>query len=135
MTAKPPIKEAFRPAYFPQSEGVWARRGLVRCQQLAQAISEGREYYRWLDAPQLLKHALGLATDERRRFSLQYIYFDAEGTEGTAHREEIERFSRALDQKIEFQARSYQALVSEIVKHCGAADADYVAYLQSRYFK
>jgi hypothetical protein len=134
MTAKSPAKEAFRPAYFPQSEGVWVQRGLVRCQQLAQAISEGREQFRWLDVPQLLKHALGLASDEPRPFSLQYIYFDTEGPEGIAHREEIERFSGAVDQKIEFQARSYQALVSEIVKHCGAADADYVAYLQNRYF-
>jgi hypothetical protein len=135
MTARSPAKEAFRPAYFPQSEGVWARLGLVHCQQLAEAISDGREQFRWLDAPQLLKHALGLATAVPGRFSLHYMYFDAQGIEGTAHRDEIQRFFRAVGQEIGFQARSYQALVSDIVKHCGAEDANYLAYLQSRYFE
>lgn len=134
MIPKSTAKEAFRPAYFPQSGGVWARLGLTRCQQLAEAIANGRQHFRWLDAPQLLKHALGLATTAPGQFCLHYLYFNARGTESTAHSEEIQRFSEAVGEEIGFQARPYQALVSDIVKHCGAEHSAYAAYLQNRYF-
>jgi hypothetical protein len=134
MTPKSPGKDAFRSAYFPQSEGVWARVGLTRCQQLVAAVAAGREQFRWLDVPQLLKHALGLATSIPGRFSLSYFFFDACGNDGHAHQEEIDRFASLAGAEIGFVARSYQALFGEMVKHVGAANADYVAYLANRYF-
>ena len=135
MTAKSPGKEAFRPAYFPQSGGVWARLGMTRCQQLAEAVAAGSEQFRWLDVPQLLKHALGLGTSVSGRFSLHYVFFDAPSSEGTTHQEEIERFSEAVGRETGFVAQSYQALFKELVKHCGAKNASYVNYLDRRYFQ
>ncbi|RYZ83313.1 MAG: hypothetical protein EOP06_20205, partial [Proteobacteria bacterium] len=81
MTPKSMNKESFRPTYFPPDYGVWRERGLPSCQRLAEAISRGEEYFRWLDVPQLLKHALGLATALSDKFSLHYIYFDSFGSE------------------------------------------------------
>jgi hypothetical protein len=60
LTPKPAKKEFFRPAYFPPGEGPWARLGLNHCQALVHDIHVDVERYKYLDAPQLLKHALGV---------------------------------------------------------------------------
>lgn len=44
------------------------------CQSLAIDVDKGLERFRYLDVPQLLKHALGLATQLGDRFMLYYAY-------------------------------------------------------------
>lgn len=134
MTPKPARSDAFRPAYFPGGSPLWSSRGLPRCQRLAEAIAAGQEHFRWLDAPQLLKHALGLATAEPSRFSLYFLYFDGTGPYGTAHRDEVARFSSLVGEETGFVSRSYQALFDRLGSHTGEDDRDYLAYLGNRYF-
>lgn len=104
MTPKPKGKEPFKDKYFPEGEGLWAARGLPRCQALAEGMRDGRETFRYLDVAQLLKHALGLATQLGEGFSLFYIYYDWPGKASNVHRDEVERLHQ-----------------------------DYLAYLQKRY--
>jgi len=124
---------AFRPAYFPESGRLWAQRKLPYCQQLAEAITTGREQFQWLNAPQLLKHALGLATSATGRFSLQYLYFDGRGTEADAHRAEIERFTSLVGPELQFASQSYEELISALGNHVGADNLNYITYLRDRY--
>lgn len=134
MTPAPARTGAFRPAYFPASGPLWAGRGLHGCQRLAGAIAAGDERFRWLDAPQLLKHALGLATRTAGRFSLHYLYYDTGGPKGAAHRAEIGRFSSLAGEETRFVAGSYQDLFRSIRAHAAGADQDYLDYLADRYF-
>lgn len=127
-------KESFRPAYFPPDHGVWSKRGLPSCQRLAEAILKGEGYFRWLDVPQLLKHAVGLATALRVRFTLHYIYFDSPGTEGAGHAREIEGFTALVGEEIRFVPRSYQNFFRNLILNIGIDHSQYVSYLQERYF-
>ena len=134
MTPKAMCGEVFRPAYFPAADPIWRSRGLHRCQHLAEALQAGTEGFRWLDVPQLLKHALGLASAVPGQFSLHYIYFDHPGPEGAVHRAEIARFSTLAGDEIRFAPRSYQDLFCMLVPHISEQDRHYAAYLQDRYF-
>lgn len=67
-------------------------------------MRDGKETFRYLDAAQLLKHALGLATQLGDGFSLFYIYYDWPGKALNVHRDEVKRLHQ-----------------------------DYLAYLQNRY--
>ena len=62
LHAKAQQREAFKPKYFPDGAGLWQARGLRQSQALAQAMGSGEKVFRHFDAAQLLKHALGLAT-------------------------------------------------------------------------
>jgi len=96
-------------------------------------MNGGEETFRYLDAPQFLKHALGMATQLGDRFSLYYIYFDWPGTKTEKHSQEIERFSALVDSGLQFKAISYQELYSSL-KQVGGVDEGYMSYLRARYF-
>jgi hypothetical protein len=61
LTAKAASKELFKPKYFPPDRALWTSYDLPACQRVAQALVRQELAFRYLDAPQLLKHALGLA--------------------------------------------------------------------------
>ena len=65
-------EKTFKSKYFPESTELWSSRGLSACQTLAREMHEGTARFRYLDAPQLLKHALGLATQHPGNFELYY---------------------------------------------------------------
>lgn len=134
MTPKAAKGEVFRPAYFPDGYGVWINRGLPCCQRLAEAIAAGDECFRRLDVPQLLKHALGLATAVSNKFSLHYIYFDVTGPESIEHERELERFSAVINNEIRFVPRSYQSLFKELTPNLAIDHVQYMCYLKDRYF-
>src|SRR5258707_1392016 len=62
LHAKTQQRETFKQKYFPDGPGLWQARGLRQSQALAQAMGSGAKVFRHFDAAQLLKHALGLAT-------------------------------------------------------------------------
>ena len=77
-------KSNFTTSYFPKSTGRWMANDLPACQSLAEELwceelRGGRQQFEYLDPRQLLKHALGLATKLRDRFSLYYLYYDWSG--------------------------------------------------------
>lgn len=126
--AKPPFKEK----YFPTGKGVWEKVSLPETQRLADEMQAKAVTFRYLDAPQLMKHALGLATHHRSNFRLLYVYFDAGGSEGTSHKLEIAGFSDRLSAELGFQAYSYQDLVAALQGRSGVPST-YLSYLSARY--
>lgn len=82
---------------------------------------------------QLLKHALGLATQQRDRFALHYLYYDVSSSAGAAHAEEVARFGARVGEELAFKAVTYQDLYRKLAA-APLLDADYLDYLGSRYF-
>ena len=134
MQSKPAGKAPFKDKYFERAAGEWSQRGLPACQQLAEQMQRGDLNFRYLDAPQLLKHALGLATRLGDQFSLGYLYFDVTGAAAESHREETARFAAAVDDSLGFFARSYQELFDALRVTIDGGHPAYLEYLSQRYF-
>jgi hypothetical protein len=133
LTPKSRSKPPFRAAYLSAGRNLWSTLGLQKCQQLAQDIQDRRQVFEHLDAPQLLKHALGLANQTGAGFSLGYLYFDWDGDEGESHRQEIEQFRRRVGEEIQFVPVSYQTLFRRLSTTCGSGHIEYLTYLRERY--
>ena len=133
LTPKSKGTESFKSKYFLQQQGLWESKGLPGAQKLATSINQDDEVFRYLDAPQLLKHSLGMATQLGEQFSLFYIYYDWPGKESEVHNQEIERFAALIDNRLGFKAISYQCLFSSLEKQ-NDVDRSYMNYLRRRYF-
>lgn len=127
-------KPAFKDKYFDSGAERWAAVGLPRCQELATALMRREERFRFLHASQLLKHALGLATQYPGRSSMQYIFYDFDCRISKEHREELERFAARVGDEIAFEAKTYQDLYRTWLAR-EDVDAEYLQYLGRRYFK
>lgn len=122
--------QVFRDGYFPPGRAVWREPGLPACQALADDLQSGREYFRYLDVPQLLKHALGLKATQAEQVALVYLYFDWPGCLGDLHRAEIERLAGKTGAELALRTLTYQNLVTAM----GMSPAlDYRMYLENRY--
>ena len=134
LTPKSKNKDSFKPKYFPDGKSLWGNYGLAKTQEMAQAIYNGSENFRYLDAPQLLKHALGMATQLEGRFSLFYIYYDCpDGHETKIHKNEVNRFAEVVGEELRFKAISYQKLFRTL-DESDRVNQDYIEYLRRRYF-
>jgi hypothetical protein len=133
LVRRPRNKQSFKDKYFPPGPGVWSAAGLPRCQALAEDLQAGRERLKFLHAPQLLKHALGLATSGKRSGALFYLYYDWPGREAATHRDELERVVARVGGEMELRAVTYQALFDEL-RVAPGVDARYLDYLTERYF-
>ena len=134
LTPKPPNKELFKPKYFPESGGLWSARGLPACQALATEVHAGKVHFRYLDVAQLLKHALGLATQHEGKFGLNYVFYDWPGPESLAHSAEVERFQALVGNDFRFLWSSYQEVYKRLCQAIGQEHIAYTTYLGSRYF-
>lgn len=134
LTPKSPNKESFKPKYFDGPVGLWATKELPACQRLAEALHSGRIQFRYLDAPQLLKHALGLATQHPGYFELYYLFFDCPGFESEVHRSEVVRFAELVGTDFRFRWSNYQDVFNRLTVSSAAARTSYMAYLGERYF-
>jgi hypothetical protein len=134
LTAKPAGKEHFKPKYFPVDRALWASHGLPGCQRTAQALVRQELTFRYLDAPQLLKHALGLA-NSKLPFELCYLYYEARVPEAEVHRRELEEFRTCIRGDFDFHVLTYQDVFERLRAAATIpADSEYVAYLAARYF-
>ena len=133
LTPKRKGKPAFKEKYFADGAERWARAGLPACQALATDLQSGRERFRQLDAPQLLKHALGLAAARPKRFALRYLFYEIPSPSAERHESEIARFSARVDSEVGFGSVTYQDLYRAL-RASDAVDRDYLAYLGKRYF-
>jgi hypothetical protein len=127
--SKPPFKEK----YFESDEGVWRNVGLPECQSLAQDVQDGIERFIHLDAPQLLKHALGLTKQTGQEFMLCYLYFDWPSPESDIHRHEVGRFASRVGTEVRFRSMTYQDLFARLRRTCGPEHVAYLGYLLGRY--
>jgi len=135
LTPKLTTNAPFKAKYFESGRNLWAGVGLPECQRLAHDVQEKAESFVHLNVPQLLKHALGLATNERKRFSLCYLYYDWPCPESEIHHLEVNRFASRVGSELLFRAITYQDLFRRLTHGCGPGDNSYVDYLRSRYFK
>jgi len=113
-------------------------KGLAGCESLVRLIREeekGMTSFSFLDAPQLLKHILGLTTKfGKRGFELLYLWYDYRPyLEAEGHRREIGEFERYISSEVSFQQMTYQELFKSI-KDNPEADPQYIGYLADRYF-
>jgi hypothetical protein len=121
-----------KPAYFPLERRLWSDAGLPGCQGLAEGLRDGRIAFETLDAAQLLKHMLGLASGGQP-WTLICLWFAPGGGLSDRHAGELAAFSAALGQDSErFRAVTYQALVDRLLR--APAHGRYAAYLRDRYF-
>jgi hypothetical protein len=126
-------RDIFAGRYFPAGAGVWREAGLPACQSLADDLQSGREYFRYLEADQLLKHALGLQAAGRSRWRLIYLYYEWPGRTGLAHRAELRRFAAHVQGEAGFSSTTVQAVIAGLRKSAAAVEAGYLEYLQLRY--
>jgi hypothetical protein len=133
MTPKSRNKPAFKDKYFEGGATLWTEVGLPACQALATNLYAGAVHFRYLDAAQLLKHALGLATQHRGGIALYYLYFDVPSSRSMQHRKEISEFGSAVDAALGFKAVAYQEMFRAL-KTFADSDTSYISYLDSRYF-
>src|SRR5690606_29342439 len=110
-----------------------AQAGLRGAQRLADAMQEGAQSFRHLDAPQLLKHMLGLAIAAPGKASLYYLYYDCLGSESSAHRAEIEAFAEQVRPNIRFDWLSYQYFFARLRASSGDKHRPYLEYVTRRY--
>ena len=133
LTAKT-RKQPFRVSYFPDGAPLWTRAGLSGAQRLADAMQRQERFFQHLDAAQLLKHMLGLATCNPGRSSLYYLYFDCPGPEASVHRTEVQEFFDSVRNDMPFYSMTYQQFFKRLTSELGHDHRSYVDYMASRYF-
>jgi len=99
---------------------------------MADLLQSGSVVFRRLDAAQLLKHMLGLASQESRG-SLLYLWYEYPGAEAAEHRKEIEEFGTALRPELGFRSLTYQQVLNDLLPRLGVEAIEYVRYLSDRY--
>jgi len=124
--------EPFKPKYFASESGLWAERGFPKAQVLAEQMRSKDIAFNHLNAAQLLKHALGLATRFGRDISLGYLYLDWPGPESELHSAEIDRFASLIDENMRFRVWTYNNLIKSLVSVSGVNER-YTGYLVDRY--
>ena len=118
----------FSDSYF-ERPGLWKQ--IPAARDLARRIANEEETFRWLAAAQLLKHALGLSTNQPDGFRLLLVWYRIDGPTADAIAAEIERFSAAIGD-IHFSALTYQELVRSL-KRFDEPRPGYFAYLADRH--
>jgi len=121
------------PKYFPPGLGHWSNARLLRAQSIANEI---RGRWKYLDVPQLLKHMLGLRSEQPESVvQLIYLWYDTGFDDAKAHRAEVEQFSNSIaGDVVRFRAISYQELFKSLRESGPDSSPRWAAYLSERYF-
>ena len=120
----------------------WA--DIPKLRDVAQAVSEGALAFEMLDAPQLIKHILGLRraqseSGESRPFELVLLWYDAGAHDPDAGPacsklgEEFSTFKAALANEFPLRIVSHQRLFAEYEKHVDST-VHWMEWLRTRYF-
>ena len=139
------VESKFTEPYNPERKpytlhGVYAERqdlwgDLPHCGQLARRLHDNVDYFAILDAPQLLRHILGLLSFYRspEDFRLIYLWYEVPDQEGDYHRREIERFRELVDARLNFESRTHQDVFRNLADSL-KAHSEYRDYMVERYF-
>jgi len=137
ITGKPRTLPGAYVAKTDRARARWVK--LPGCLKLSEGIVGGSETFARLDAPQLLKHALGLtrAAAEVVDFELVLLWYappqNPPYAEAQQMTNEIERFASRIAGDIRFRAITYQELFARLSKTATSHPA-YIQYLRDRYF-
>ena len=127
-----PRDRTIDPKYFADGAERWARAKLPQCQALAFTLQDSAPF-RFLDVPQLLKHALGIGRMTWGRHELWYMYFDWKCPESEQHAVELARFNELVGSEIRFRSMTYQQLFKRLSRTATPRDTAYMGYLTGRY--
>jgi hypothetical protein len=127
-----PRDRTIDPKYFADGAELWARAKLPKCQSLALTLQDAAPF-RFLDVPQLLKHALGIGRMNWGRHELWYMYFEWKCPESEQHAAELARFSELVGSEIRFRVMTYQQLFKRLARTVTSRDSAYMDYLTGRY--
>jgi hypothetical protein len=135
LTPKRDAAAKLQPYVHKNGSSYWSRAALPRAHQLVRDIVAGRCKFEYLDAPQLLKHALGLrrAAGEEVGWQLRYLFLDQAGSQHQHHLSEIDRFVSAVGDELRFRAMSYQSFVPALGESANADERSYFDYVNKRY--
>lgn len=131
-----PRSSCFKSAHF--APRVWA--GLPRSESLASGLYAGTASFELLDAPQLLKHILGLSraygVGGFRLVHLYYDYFGQDNASRQQYETECTRFAQAVSGEVDFAHLTYQDLFACLRQSTppSVTHDPYFAYLAGRYF-
>jgi hypothetical protein len=89
---KPSGETGFSRSYFPEDRSLWSECGLDECQKLAEDLSEGKVRFEHLNAPQLLKHMLGLGQCQVS-WKLFCLWYGPPDTMTDNHMSELNKFA------------------------------------------
>lgn len=113
--------------------------GLTKTQELAKKLENK---YTHLDAAQLIKHILGLKTDDKisnknKKITLLYLWYNVPNSEeAKKHEEEIDEFAKIVgEDNINFHHITYQKVISYLEENYKNEHEDYIDYLVERYSK
>lgn len=125
-------KKGLKDVYLKHDE-FWAE--LPNLRELAVQLSPDNTRFIALDAPQLIKHALGMKRAfGRTGFRLLYLYYDALGPEAVRHADEIGEFAKVIGRDgVMFQSLTYQDVILSLAKHQRVGHEAIVDYLAERY--
>lgn len=128
-------KRSIKETYF-ITPGLWSQ--LPNCEHLAQRIrmeSQSRTSFIYLDAPQLLKHILGLTWSKSgtHNFEIIYLWYEKPSLEADRHRFEVQQFQELVGSEAHFRVMTYQELFENIKKSV-LVDDEYLEYIGERYF-
>lgn len=119
------------PKYFPKETGLWSRAGLVQSQRIVQQLSARWQY---LDVAQLLKHMLGLASEDTAPATLLYLWYDTGLPDSELHRQEVIRFAEETKgDRVAFVGRTYQETFVAL-HDTPEPDDGWRGYMARRYF-
>jgi restriction endonuclease-like protein len=120
-------------SYAPE---LWRQRGLRACADLVERIN-GHEMdgkLRYLGAPQLLKHILGLSNNHGGGYELIYLWYEMPGfRESDAHKKEVEYFSAIVGKEVAFNHLTYQDLFKRLTTNCDDTHREYLGKFSQRY--
>lgn len=125
-------KRGLKPVYLNHDE-FWTE--LPHLRAIAAQVSPENNRFVALDAPQLIKHCLGLKKAYGKRgFRLVYLYYDVLGPEGVRHSEEVAEFSKIMaGDGVTFQSLTYQDVILSLARNQRVGHEAFVDYLAERY--
>lgn len=120
-------------AYLRRDSGLWLSVGLPGVQHAAEQLAS-QAPYTMLDAPQLLKHMLGLA-NAHRDWCLLLLWYETPLGCSQVMQDEIAAFRTSLGSDAHrFQARSHQSFWQDMLTKISSEHDDYRIRVGKRYF-
>jgi len=105
-----------------------------KCGILAAALTKNEGGFLYLDAPQLLKHIVGLRTAfDKGAFELIYLWYKVPGDIAARLESEINKFHEWVDDEVRFRALTYQELFAGLMDRRDS-HVDWFEYMAERYF-
>ncbi len=123
----------FAEAYL-ETPQIWE--ALPNLRKLATRLNDPKRQFPVLDAPQLIKHILGLTHRYGlNRFRLVCLWYDAPGAVAVQHNDDLLEFTEvASEDGVRLHTITYQEMITGLNRYARPADQAYVHYLSSRYF-